>query len=109
MVLICESNNLQTALPGVLGEIGPIHVNCDVGIADIIERRCQSPMSRPRLQGASLQLGIVEIIARKTVVDYKHETELQFRPDLFGPIERSRTDYDLMAWRQTRRVCSQFF
>src|SRR2546423_209879 len=66
-------------------------------------------MSPPRLQCASPQLRIEEIIARKTIVDGEHDTALQFFGEVVDPAECRQTDLNLETLRETWQINYKLF
>src|SRR5438874_2629445 len=81
-MLVGEAGDAQSVGFGAHGDVGPVNVHGDVGVADLLERRVEQAMLRADLQR------FAELAAWITIVDRDDKTALQIRHDGVDPIKR---------------------
>src|SRR5436309_2953068 len=92
MMLIAEAGDFQSVRFCSFHDIAPVHVNGDIGIADLLKRRIEMSML-----GACLD-HFVEFFARKSVVDRDDESPDKFSRHIIEPIKRP--GFAPVVWRR---------
>src|SRR5437879_1819372 len=108
MMLVNETRKVHTTPLGIVRQTRPIHMSGDVSVTNVFEWRLQTSVTLTDLQCAVPQLRIVKIVAGKTVIEHEHKAALHLRGEILDPVTPGPANFDLVTWRQARRLYHKF-